>query len=103
MAVPSRANKQYGIYFQDDWEVNDHLIVNLGLRYDYEDSPSYTDFVTPADVVAALRCIHRDQRPGFGREHRRLTSAPATTAIRSRTAGSRAWASRTTSTPTSAT
>ena len=49
------SNKQYGIYFQDDWEVNDHLIVNLGLRYDYEDSPSYTDFVTPADVVAALR------------------------------------------------
>lgn len=48
-------NKQYGIYFQDDWEVNDKLILNLGLRYDYEESSTYLDYVTPSDVVTALR------------------------------------------------
>ena len=46
--------KQYGLYFQDDWEVNDKLILNLGLRWDYEKNPAYLDFVTPANVVAAL-------------------------------------------------
>jgi outer membrane receptor protein involved in Fe transport len=48
-------NKQYGIYFQDDWDVNDKLIVNLGLRYDYERSPGYENYVTPAGLVTALR------------------------------------------------
>jgi outer membrane receptor protein involved in Fe transport len=48
-------NKQYGIYFQDDWEVNEKLIINLGLRYDYERTPGYEDYVTPADLVTALR------------------------------------------------
>lgn len=52
--VTSR-NKQFGIYVQDDWEVNEHLILNLGVRWDYETTPSYEDFVTPADVVAALQ------------------------------------------------
>lgn len=28
-------NKQYGLYFQDDWNVNDKLTLNLGVRYDY--------------------------------------------------------------------
>ncbi|MCI0602335.1 TonB-dependent receptor [bacterium] len=28
-------NKQFGIYFQDDWNVNEKLTMNLGLRYDY--------------------------------------------------------------------
>ena len=48
-------NKQYGIYFQDDWEVNEHLTLNLGLRYDYERTPGYEDYVTPAGLAAALR------------------------------------------------
>jgi outer membrane receptor for ferrienterochelin and colicin len=46
--------KQWGLYIQDDWEVNDKLILNLGIRWDYEQNPSYEDFVTPANVVAAL-------------------------------------------------
>ena len=25
-------NKQYGIYLQDDWEVTDKLLLNLGVR-----------------------------------------------------------------------
>lgn len=63
-------NKQYGIYFQDDWQVNDKLTLNLGLRYDYEVSPSYEDYVTPANLVAALRSwsnIHTGN-PGYNIE-----------------------------------
>lgn len=48
-------NKQYGIYFQDDWVVNEKLTLNLGLRYDYETTPSYENYVTPANLVTALR------------------------------------------------
>jgi outer membrane receptor protein involved in Fe transport len=48
-------NKQYGIYLQDDWEVNARLTLNLGLRYDYERTPGFEDYVTPANLVAALR------------------------------------------------
>lgn len=46
--------KQYGIYIQDDWDVNDKLQLNLGIRYDYEEIPSYLDFNTPQAVVDAL-------------------------------------------------
>jgi outer membrane receptor protein involved in Fe transport len=46
--------KQYGIYIQDDWQVNDHLIINLGVRWDYEDIPAYTEHVTSPDYLAAL-------------------------------------------------
>ncbi|GGK04673.1 TonB-dependent receptor domain-containing protein [Luteimonas terricola] len=48
------ANSQFGIYIQDDWEVNAHLTLNMGVRWDVEETPSYEDFVTPTDVVAAL-------------------------------------------------
>ena len=47
-------NRQYGIYFQDDWVVNDKLLLNLGVRYDYEETPTYTDYVTPQRFVDAI-------------------------------------------------
>ncbi|MET1022977.1 MAG: TonB-dependent receptor, partial [Pseudoxanthomonas sp.] len=53
-AVTSK-NKQFGIYVQDDWRVTDKLELNLGVRYDYEKTPTYQDFVTPAGLVTALQ------------------------------------------------
>jgi outer membrane receptor protein involved in Fe transport len=57
-------NKQYGIYIQDDWEVTDRLMLNLGLRYDYETSSSFEDYVTPQGVVDALRGWSNINQPG---------------------------------------
>ena len=54
------ADKQYGLYIQDDWAVNDKLILNLGVRWDYEENPAYLNFVTPANVVAALNAPNPD-------------------------------------------
>lgn len=55
-AAPSvtTTSKQLGLYIQDDWNVTDRLQLNIGLRWDYEEIPSYVDNATPAEVVAAL-------------------------------------------------
>ena len=50
-------NRQYGIYIQDDWVVNDRLTLNLGVRYDYEETPTYTDYVTPQRFVDAINSL----------------------------------------------
>ena len=47
-------DKQYSFYAQDDWNVNHSLTVNLGLRVDHEVVPAYLNYVTPANVVAAI-------------------------------------------------
>ncbi|MED5621986.1 TonB-dependent receptor [Ideonella sp. BN130291] len=47
-------DRQFGIYFQDDWRVTDRLELNLGVRWDYEDNALNNNYVTPADRVAAL-------------------------------------------------
>lgn len=41
----------FGIYLQDDWNVNRHLELDLGVRYDYETVPAWEHFVTPQAVV----------------------------------------------------
>ena len=56
-------NKQIGIYIQDDWEVTDRLTLNYGVRYDYEETPAYENFVTPAGLAAALRAWPNLQGP----------------------------------------
>jgi outer membrane receptor protein involved in Fe transport len=57
------ASKQYGFYIQDDWAVTDKLLLNVGVRYDYEDNPAYTDFVTSQGFVDALNADDPDN-PG---------------------------------------
>jgi outer membrane receptor protein involved in Fe transport len=52
--IVTSKDKQFGTYIQDDWVVNDHLTLNLGVRWDTEHNPSYLDFVTPAAIVAAF-------------------------------------------------
>lgn len=53
-ALIETSAKQYGFYIQDDWQVNEHLMLNLGIRWDYEDVPAYTDHVTSPAYLAAL-------------------------------------------------
>lgn len=47
-------NFQFGIYIQDDWEVTDRLTLNLGVRWDYERTPAYLDFVTSQESIDAV-------------------------------------------------
>ena len=49
------SNKEYGIYGQDSWAVNNKLTLNLGLRWDYESHMLDENYVTPANIVAALK------------------------------------------------
>lgn len=51
------ADKQLGIFVQDDWELNDRLTLNLGVRWDYEKNPSYLDFRTPQFVLDSLNTV----------------------------------------------
>lgn len=47
-------NTQLGLYVQDDWRATDALTLNLGVRWDYEESDAYLDYVTPAKVVTGI-------------------------------------------------
>jgi hypothetical protein len=55
-AVPSVGvnykDTQFGIYLQDDWQVNRKLELNLGVRWDYENNILNDHYITPADRVA---------------------------------------------------
>lgn len=57
-------DKQFGAYIQDDWTVDQHLTLNLGVRWDYEETPSYLNFVTPQSVVNALYSQNPNAAPG---------------------------------------
>ena len=49
------SNNEYGIYGQDSWTVNPKLTLNLGLRWDYESHMLDENYVTPANIVTALK------------------------------------------------
>jgi outer membrane receptor protein involved in Fe transport len=57
-------NTQLGIYIQDDWAPNEKLLLNLGVRWDYERTPSYLNQVTPANVIAAFNSQDLNAPPG---------------------------------------
>ncbi|MBS0516904.1 MAG: TonB-dependent receptor [Proteobacteria bacterium] len=61
--IVTSKDKQLGAYIQDDWVVNDHLTLNLGVRWDMEKNPSYLNWVTPANVVDALINGHDPNAP----------------------------------------
>ena len=50
-------NTQFGIFIQDDWELDAHWTFNFGIRWDYETNANNEDYVTPANAVAALRAL----------------------------------------------
>lgn len=53
---------QVGLFAQDDWEVNEHLLLNLGLRWDLDTNAKNNDFVTPDRARQALRALGEDPR-----------------------------------------
>ncbi|KAI1694883.1 tonB dependent receptor domain-containing protein [Ditylenchus destructor] len=48
-------NVQVGLFLQDDWTIDDHWTVNLGLRWDYESNNFNNNYHTPEKVATALR------------------------------------------------
>lgn len=58
---------QVGLFIQDDWEVNEHLLINAGLRWDYDSNAKNNSFETPPAAVEALLALGEDPRiqPAF--------------------------------------
>lgn len=57
------SNTQIGLYAQDDWQVDDRLTLNLGLRWDIETNPFNNDFRTPDNVRAAATALAAQVAP----------------------------------------
>ena len=51
-------------FLQDNWTVNRYWTFNLGVRADYDRSPAYLNYVTPAPVLAALNSQAPGAAPG---------------------------------------
>ncbi|HEX8244278.1 MAG TPA: TonB-dependent receptor [Longimicrobium sp.] len=47
-------NTQVGLYVQDDWSPTERLVLNLGIRWDYESHMMNYDYVTPQGIVDSL-------------------------------------------------
>jgi hypothetical protein len=65
-------NTQVGLFVQDDWSPTRRLTINAGIRWDYETNELNNDYVTPANVIAAVQHFvpanyftDGDDRPGF--------------------------------------
>lgn len=67
--VAKSNNKQFGTYIQDDWAVNDHLTLNLGIRWDYEETPSFEKWVTPQYIIDAFNSPNPDPSAPTGQTY----------------------------------
>jgi hypothetical protein len=47
-------NTQLGAYVQDDWSPTERLVLNLGVRWDYESHMLNYDYVTPSAIVDSV-------------------------------------------------
>jgi hypothetical protein len=47
-------NTQLGVYIQDDWSPTSRLVLNLGVRWDYETHMMNYDYETPRAIVDSL-------------------------------------------------
>ncbi len=53
----SADNQQYGVYVQDEWAVSNQLLVNMGVRWDYETNMLDPDYVTPDNIRQTFQGI----------------------------------------------
>ena len=51
-------NRQVGLYAQDDWSPISRMLLNIGVRWDYESHMINNDYVTPANVVSTLNTVN---------------------------------------------
>ena len=68
-------NQEYGIYGQDNWAVNSHLTVNIGIRWDYEAHGLDTGYVTPANIVQGLTGVVSSDYFSNGHNRSQFTDA----------------------------
>ena len=54
--------KEFGLFIQDDWAVNNHLVINAGIRWDVDTNARDRNFRTPDRAVQALLALGADPR-----------------------------------------